>query len=980
VLVCASCGRESEGEFAFCPYCGAALEAAAPSGEQRKTVTVLFCDLTGSTPLGESTDPEAVRALLARYFERMKWIVESHGGTVEKFIGDAVMAVFGVPQVHEDDPLRACRAAIEMREALPELGVQARIGLNTGEVVTGTEERLATGDAVNVAARLEQAAESGEILLGSETLALVRAAVETEPVEALELKGKAELVPAHRLVTVHEAPERRHDMPFVGRSGELESLQKAWQRAVEERRCELVTVAGDAGVGKSRLAAEFLASVEAPIVGGRCLSYGEGITYWPVVEVVKQLDALPSDPAAAASLRSLLGETDEGTSAEEIAWAFRKLLEERSPLVCVFDDIQWGEATFLDLVEGIALLSSHAPILLLCMARPDLSERRLAWPMALRLEPLDEDAVDALLPETIPAEEREQIARAAGGNPLFITEMVVMALETEGEVTVPPSLQALLASRLDQLESAERSVLERGAVEGEVFHRGSIQALAPEERDVTPRLAALVRKELIRPDKPRLLAEDAFRFRHLLIRDAAYESLPKATRAELHERFADWLEDRGRGLVELDELVGYHLEQAARYKAELGQSDPKVAARAGERLANAGRRALWRGDFRAAKPLLERALELTRPLRFDVHLEVDLADVVRGTDPREAADLAGAAAARAGAAGDEAGEALARVLAAYCRIGFDPDFPVDELEALARAAIPLLERAEDHEGLAHVWFALGTGVANIRGRHGERAYASEQALHHARLAGRRRNDLYYLAPALALGPRPADEALQALDAALSDVPPPGPQLVRAYLLAMLGRFDEAWAIAREQTERLREMGGIGHAWVPWMARLEGDEASAARDFRTICDSLETHGQSAFLSTYAPELGRSLCALGRYDEAEPLAQLGRELGNEQDATTQSLWRQVQARVHAHRGEYADAERLAHEAVHIAEQSDALNFQGDALCDLAEVLATAGRTDEATDALEQALERYERKRNLAMVAQVRPRLDELRSGVT
>ena len=259
-------------------------------------------------------------------------------------------------------------------------------------------------------------------------------------------------------------------------------MQKAWQRALEERRCELVTVVGDAGVGKSRLAAEFLASVEAPIVGGRCLPYGEGITYWPVVEVVKQLDALPSDPAAAASLRSLLGETEEGTSAEEIAWAFRKLLEERSPLVCVFDDIQWGEETFLDLVEGVALLSSQAPILLLCMARPDLSERRPAWPVALRLEPLDEDAVDALLPTTIREDAREQIAHAAGGNPLFITEMLAMARETGGRGDRPAQPAGRCSPHASTSSSAsERSVLERGAVEGEIFHRGSVQALAPED-------------------------------------------------------------------------------------------------------------------------------------------------------------------------------------------------------------------------------------------------------------------------------------------------------------------------------------------------------------------------------------------------------------------------------------------------------------------------------------------------------------------
>src|SRR5215204_6538679 len=331
---------------------------------QRKTVTVVFCDVTGSTAMGESTDPEAMRALLARYFERMKRILESHGASVEKFIGDAVMAVFGVPQVHEDDALRACRAAAEMRDALPELGLEARIGVNTGEVVTGTEERLATGDAVNVAARLEQAARPGDVLLGEVTLALVAEAVEVEAFEPLVLKGKGEPVPAYRLVTVREPPERRHESPFVGRVGELETLRQAWQRVRDERCCELVTVVGDAGVGKSRLTAELLSSVEARSVGGRCLPYGEGITYWPVVEVVKQLDALPSDLEAAASVRSLLGESDEETSAEEIAWAFRKLLEEQAPLVCVFEDIQWGEETFLELLEGAALLA-RAPILIL---------------------------------------------------------------------------------------------------------------------------------------------------------------------------------------------------------------------------------------------------------------------------------------------------------------------------------------------------------------------------------------------------------------------------------------------------------------------------------------------------------------------------------------------------------------------------------------------------------------------------------------
>src|SRR6266511_1838132 len=311
----------------------------------------------------------------------------------------------------------------------------------------------------------------------------------------------------------------------------------------------------------------------AGVVRGRCLPYGEGITYWPVVEVLKQLAVLSEDEAAAAATRSLLGETEAVTSAEEIAWAFRKTLEQAAaegPLVVVFDDIQWGEETFLDLIEHVALLSSGASVLLFCMARPELAERRADWPVRLRLEPLADDDVEELIAERVPEQLREKIARAAGGNPLFIEEMLAMAGDADGEVVVPPTLHALLAARLDQLETAERSVLERAAIEGEIFHRGAVQALSADETQVTPHLAALVRKELIRPDKPQLAGEDGFRFRHLLLRDAAYEALPKAVRAELHERFATWLQEHGAELVELDELLGYHLELACRYRAELG--------------------------------------------------------------------------------------------------------------------------------------------------------------------------------------------------------------------------------------------------------------------------------------------------------------------------------------------------------------------------------------------------------------------------
>jgi class 3 adenylate cyclase len=738
-----------------------ALKGRDDGRVHRKFVTMLFCDVVGSTALGGSVDPEVLQALLARYFERMKTIVESHGGSVEKFIGDAVMAVFGVPQVHEDDALRACRAAVEMREAFPELGVQGRIGVNTGEVVVGTAERLATGDAVNVAARLQQAARPNEILIGEATHVLVVAAVDAVSVEPLEVKGKSEPVAAYRLEAVREAPERAHDAPFVGRESETASINEAWQRAVSEQRCELFTVVADAGVGKSRLVAEALDPIDARTVRGRCLPYGEGITYWPVVEVVKQLGASSVEGDTAAAIRSLLGETDRVAGPEEIAWAFRKLLEQEAPLVVVFDDIQWGEETFLDLVEGVGPLSTGAPILLLCMARPELLARRPEWPVAIRLEPLPADAVDQLLVE-LPEETRERVASAAGGNPLFLTEMLAMARD-DGEVDVPPTLRALLGARLDQLDDLERAVLERGAVEGEIFHRGSVQALASPDLPVTPKLAALVRRQLIRPDRAQLVGDEGFRFRHLLIRDAAYDALSKATRAELHERFADWLDEHGAGLVELDEIVGYHLEQAAQFTADLGQPDERLSLRAAERLTKAARRILRPGNDRIARGLFARAVELTRPFAADVYLELDYAETLHWEDPAGAVRVAAAAAERARAASDVLGELLARVAEGHYRFFSEPNPDADAVEAIALEALPLAEEANDHAGLVWVWRALGYGVANHRDQMEAWTQASERGIAHARLAGWPKGDAFGVAAGLVWGPRPADEALQTLD-------------------------------------------------------------------------------------------------------------------------------------------------------------------------------------------------------------------------
>jgi class 3 adenylate cyclase/tetratricopeptide (TPR) repeat protein len=979
---CAFCGYEAAEAFRFCPECGAA--ALRGGQEQRKVVTVLFCDVVGSTALGESTDPEALRALLARYFERMRAIVERHGGTVEKFIGDAVMAVFGVPLAHEDDALRCCRAAVEMREALPELDVEGRIGVATGEVVTGTRERLATGDAVNVAARLQQAAQPGEALIGEATRALVGVAVDVEAVEPLALEGKAEPVPAFRLRAVQELTERRPEARFVGRERELATIREAWERALAERRCELVTIVGEAGVGKSRLVAEALPSLGGRLVQGRCLPYGEGITYWPVVEILKQLGASPSDEAAASAIRSLLGETSTGASAEEIAWAFRKLLEEQAPLVAVFDDIQWGEETFLDLLEHVALLFSGAPLLLLGMARPELVERRGGWVVTLPLKPLAAEEVEELIPERIPEKLRAKIARAGGGNPLFVEEMVAMVREAGDEVVVPPTLQALLAARLDRLETAERRVLERAAVEGEVFHRGAVHALSPEEAQVTPQLAALVRKELIKPDKAQLAGEDGFRFRHLLIRDAAYEALPKGERAHLHEQFAGWLERRGVGLVELDEVIGYHLEQACRYRDELGTPDDgTLAVSARRRLAAAGHRAALRQDYGAAVSLFERAAALVPPADVDLALEIELGEALFWTGKgNEALRRADALTVRCSSAGDRVGELCGRLLGGMSRLNIEPAGATEELAALVEQALPVFQAAGNDLALYIAYEALGT-VADLRGQRSACLEAVERAYAHAQRAG------YH--PPLILGNRaslrffgmtPASELLAWLD---ENEPPAGRDhfllAYRAGTLAMLGHFDEARTILAESRAELAERGaGVLLANITafesvWVELWAGDPAAAlefgSEGWRLYLE-LEERG---FLPGAAGNLAQALYALDRLDEADAWAGRAAELGTSGDPWNEMLWRQVRAKVLARRGEYAEAERLAREAVAICDETDMLDAQGDVYADFAEVLELTGKTTEAAAVLEQARTRYERKENLVMAERARARLAEL-----
>ena len=1030
VPTCGSCGSDNPEGFRFCGSCGALLvEEPSTVHESRRTVTVVFCDVTGSTALGERLDPESLRGVMARYFEAMRLVIERHGGTVEKFIGDAVMAVFGVPTLHEDDAVRAVRAAAGMREALAELNEELerdfgtrlllRTGVNTGEVVAGTEERLATGDAINVAARLEQAAEPGEILIGPDTYALVRDAVEVEALPPLELKGKSAGLAPYRLRAVGaDAPgrARRFDAPLVGRERERRLLADAWERVVTERSCSLFTLLGSAGVGKSRLVAEFLSEIDAKVSRGRCLSYGEGITYWPVVEVLLQLldgratdpDALGVDEPVAARIAALLGEDASPSSPEETAWAVRKLFEARaadSPLVVVLDDIHWGEATFLDLVEHVAGLSRGAPIFLLCIARPELLDSRPTWGGGLLnattvlLEPLSIHEADELIGQLLGDSRldialRSRIRETAGGNPLFLEEMLAMLREDSAndDVRVPPTIHALLAARLDQLDRAERGVLESGSVEGEVFHRGAVQALAPAEPEIDSRLTTLVRKELIRPDRPTLPGEEAYRFRHLLIRDAAYDALPKAARARLHESFARWLDDHADSIVELDEIVGYHFEQAYRYRQELGPLDDAAATlaeQAAERLARGGTTALTRGDVRAAETLLRRATSLfpeqdsRRP-----ELLLELADALfsggRLADSRAVVEEAITLSRRHD---DEQFLARARLQQIEIAGQTDPTDSTEQSLAETEALLRELERVDDTNGLARAWGLVGR-LRFFRGR----AAAAEEAFARAVTEARRaentnleRQAYEWWAGAKCFGPAPVRQGLEFIDAV------PQPALKSAQLVAFLaevhsnlsameGRFDEARthvARAKRITDEFGlELRSAGLAQFSGRVEaLAGDLQAAEREFRQGYELLGELGETGFRSTTGVLLAEVLVAQGRDAEAELIVAEVGELAQEDDLDPQARTRAVRALLLERQGRHDDALRLAREAVALFKASDYFDAHADMLVTLATILRAADHRGEAQQALKEALDLYERKGNLVMAGRVHGLLSAL-----
>jgi class 3 adenylate cyclase/tetratricopeptide (TPR) repeat protein len=982
----------------------------------RRTVTVLFADVADSTPLGERLDAESLRQVMSRYFAQMGAVLERHGGTLEKFIGDAVMAVFGIPELHEDDALRAIRAATELREALAtlneelerELGVRIgiRVGVNTGEVVAGDgtgDQRLVTGDAVNVAKRLEESARTGEILVGETTRRLVENAAVLEPREELTVKGKTEPVVAWNVLAVIEgapAYARRLDAPLIGRGEELRALRDAFDEAVADRACRLVTVVGPAGIGKSRLAAELCRAVrsEARVLTGRCLPYGEGITFWPLVQIVgvlgsdegvrEVLAGAEDSDLVAGRVLGAVGPTPTTAIGGEMFWAVRRLFEElarNQPLVILVEDIHWAEPKLLDLLEYLAGWTHEAPILLLCLARPDLLDARPGWlttqnGTGLVLSPLTRAESEALLEEigrewALDAAARARIIEAAEGNPLYVEQMAAMLSKGETLDAIPPSIHALLAARLDRLPQEERAVLERAAVAGKEFSRAAILRLSPEDErvDVDEHLLSLVRKDLLaaRPGR-----EDAYRFRHALIRDAAYAGIPKESRAHLHERFADWAAQTNAGRAgELDEIIGYHYEQAFRYRQQLGPIDDharELARRGGELLGGAGRRAFARDDMPATLTLLDRAVALITeedPARLELVRELSMALWWGGEVARAEALLNGLIEAAA-STGDRQQELSGLIERAARKNLAGGEAATEDLLRVSREAIEVFEGLGDHSGLARAWRRVAY-AHQMRSRFGPAEEASEQALAHVRRAKDRHEEARIvdtLCTCLLHGPAPADEAIERCEQMLewareSRVMRANVGISLAGLKAMRGDFDEARTLAATARTIYEELGlrlavaGLTQVSGP-LELLRGDLEAAERELRLGFEILEPVGSAGYQAGLLAEV---LCEKGSFEESERFAAIAQIEAAEDNIAAQVVWRGVRARLER-------APSLAHEAVVLADRTDALNLRADALVNLAEALRLVGDLDKSSEALQRAVDLYEQKGNLVAKSRV------------
>jgi tetratricopeptide (TPR) repeat protein len=947
--------------------------------ESRRIVSVLAAR-------ADVADPEALHGV----FDRCAEVIEQHGGSVERYLGDALVGFFGLEQSHGDDALRAARAAVELRAETPEL----RLGIESGEVFLAAGPRgatIATGATITVAGRLAERAGQGEILLGEQIRPTVAPDATIDPetgrLDGLELERPALL----------RAPET----PFVGRQDELAQLRDALAQVREERACRLVTVAGPPGIGKSRLAGEFLGALgdDTTVLAGRCLAYGEGTTYRALADLVRGLgpeprarveELLAGDPQAVRGILSAVGLSDEGAQAEETSWALRRLLERLArdrPLVVAVEDIHWAEPALLDLLDHVATLSTGSPILLLCLTRPELLDTHPAWiaPHANRsvlvLDALSGGHAQELAERLGAGDRAAQIAQRAEGNPLFVEQLVAVGGEV-GQATseLPASIQGVLAARLDRLDHAERSLLQRASVEGRTFHAGALAAVLPEaeRRRMRARFVALARKGLIGADQPEFDGEDAYRFTHALIREAAYAGLPKLVRADLHAALADWLEARPRAA---DEIVGFHLEQACQLAAGLGRTGEREQAlrpRAIARFRAASRAALTRGDPGAASGLLERAIALPA---FDDDARVELLPAL-GASLYEAGRLTEATRVLDEAidqAPQEPLDARARVERELVRLETDPSAGIERAHGAADAALEVFGRTRDGYGEYRAW-SLHAQAAWTAGQVRRADEAWVRAAECARRSGDERDVfdvLGWRATAAVLGPAPVDAAIARCEefrrvVGASPVATMWMLNPLALLHAMAGDFALAEQLLREADETMRELGDPDYS-VSHMAAdvrmLAGRPDLAAIPLRRGIEKLATMGDGRLLATTTAMLARAVYAEGDVSQARDLCRQTAAGAAVDDIVTQVIWRGVEARILARDGRHDEALQLAREAVALIEPTDLLSHHGDAMLALAEVLGISGREQEAQQHARRGLALFEAKRNRVAAAQAR-----------
>ena len=1008
--LCDACGTAARLDLQWCVSCGTPLARGNRRQESRRTLTIVFADLT-IEHTREGVEATAERAAMLAAFEASRRALALHGGTVENFIGDAVMAVYGLDRRHEDDALRAIRAALDVHAVLAvtahdlieRFGVRvvARIGVNTGPVIAGDPgagERLVTGDAVNVAARLEQTAHPGDVVIGDLTRQLAGPKITLETLAPLTLKGKSDPVPAYRVVDVQNETiaVRRFELPLLGRDAELETLRAVWRQTVSERRWTRLRVRGDAGIGKSRLVHHLLDDLTdtARVLRATCLPYGEGITFWPVAEITRSaagitagtdaessrraIGAVSPDPEVAVRLHALLGLNDRMVPVPELFWAVRRLLDHVAgvqPLVVVIDGLQWAEPTLLEMLDDLIDNGGPVPVLLLTMERHGSDEHEEGAEQhetpagVLQLGPLDDSTCDDLITralgsEALPAALRRNVVGSAAGVPLFIEQLLTMLIDDgrlvdDGggwrvavaidDLQVPPTIEALLAARVDALPDDELGVLQPASVVGREFPLAAVETLSGAAVS-EPVLSSLDRRQLVAASKvPDPMADH--RFRNLLIRDVVYDGLLKRSRASLHEQYADWLltGPLAARAIEVEEIIGYHLERAYLLGAEVGAIDEAAAElgrRASGHLGAAGERAFARGDMPAAANLLGRAAGTlhgggTRAARLlvqagDAKLETGaFAIAVERYDEAErlARDV-----------GDEATINAARL--ARVTLGYLTGDDVDDAAALATVdeLLPVFDKHADHAGTARCW-RLRTYVDMFHCQWGAAERSATQTIMHAQQAGDTVLE-HRVLPALAgfalYGPTPIEAASLVCDELLADAGSDrrSRSLIlqyKSHLLALGGDFDQARTLCSSARASLLELGwnfdaALVSIHLGPIELMAGNAVAAEAELRGDYETLSAMGERNYLSTTAYLLGEAVRRQGRVAEAIDLAAESADIAALDDVFSQIGWRSVRLRALADLGETEEACALARETLDLVMSTDGPNAHGEALLDL------------------------------------------------